>query len=323
MPAEVFISYSSKDKKIADAVCHYLEERSIRCWIAPRDVQHGREWADVIVEAIAGCKLIVLVFSSSANDSPIVKREILLAVNKEIVIIPFRIENVLPERSMELFISANHWLDAISPPVEKHIKSLTDNVENLLSGRCDSKTQYDPIKEIDNTAAKWVSSGCPYHMLEGINQQLKLLVRQPPDDIAVKDSDTLMMLLMAALHFGGDWAFWVRKNEGSKNALQQLLIQLNIDYYRPRFRALYALQSYDVNKVKSMVNEVGDKISQGNKSIIEKYVYSRSIPEYLEKISKGADAEIAKRASAVLNEIGRYSGTQCSRNGTKSELPML
>jgi hypothetical protein len=31
----VFISYSNKDKAVADAVCHALEDRKIRCWIAP------------------------------------------------------------------------------------------------------------------------------------------------------------------------------------------------------------------------------------------------------------------------------------------------
>jgi len=70
MAAEVFISYSSKDKQIADAVCHYLEEKSLRCWIAPRDIPHGREWADVIVDAISESRVVVLVFSASANDSP-------------------------------------------------------------------------------------------------------------------------------------------------------------------------------------------------------------------------------------------------------------
>lgn len=38
---DVFISYSSKDKSVADAVCHVLEENKIACWISPRDVIAG------------------------------------------------------------------------------------------------------------------------------------------------------------------------------------------------------------------------------------------------------------------------------------------
>jgi hypothetical protein len=36
MAHDVFISYSTKDKPIADAVCGTLERNGVRCWIAPR-----------------------------------------------------------------------------------------------------------------------------------------------------------------------------------------------------------------------------------------------------------------------------------------------
>ena len=35
---DVFISYSSKDKKWADATCAILERHRIRCWVAPRGI---------------------------------------------------------------------------------------------------------------------------------------------------------------------------------------------------------------------------------------------------------------------------------------------
>ena len=38
MAHDVFISHSSKDKPIADAICANLEGTGIRCWIAPRDI---------------------------------------------------------------------------------------------------------------------------------------------------------------------------------------------------------------------------------------------------------------------------------------------
>ena len=51
---DVFLSYSSKDKPVADAACHALESAGIRCWIAPRDIVPGAEWGASIVKAIAG-----------------------------------------------------------------------------------------------------------------------------------------------------------------------------------------------------------------------------------------------------------------------------
>jgi len=62
MPHDVFISYSSIDKAVADAVCHLLEDRKIRCWIAPRDVPPGMPYARALVEAIGDAKAMVLIF---------------------------------------------------------------------------------------------------------------------------------------------------------------------------------------------------------------------------------------------------------------------
>ena len=38
---DVFISYASEDKLVADAVAAILEQKGIKSWIAPRDVTVG------------------------------------------------------------------------------------------------------------------------------------------------------------------------------------------------------------------------------------------------------------------------------------------
>lgn len=52
MEHRVFISHSSADRHIASAICHYLEESGIRCWIAPRDID-TIDWAGSIMRALA------------------------------------------------------------------------------------------------------------------------------------------------------------------------------------------------------------------------------------------------------------------------------
>lgn len=69
MAHDVFISYSTKDKVIADAICANLENRGIRCWIAPRDILPGKKWGGSIIEAIERSKILVLVLSSNSNKS--------------------------------------------------------------------------------------------------------------------------------------------------------------------------------------------------------------------------------------------------------------
>jgi hypothetical protein len=133
MGHDVFISYSSKDKPTADAVCATLESGGVRCWIAPRDILPGMDWGEAIVDGIKRCRVMILVFSSNANSSPQIRREVERAVNKGVPIIPFRIEEVMPTRSLEYFISTPHWMDAMTPPLEKHLQKLTDVVRTLLT----------------------------------------------------------------------------------------------------------------------------------------------------------------------------------------------
>ena len=96
MPHDVIISYATIDKPIADAVCAKLEERGIRCWIAPRDILAGMDYAEAIISAIDSAKMLVLIFSSHANASENVKREAERAVHDGLPMIPFRIEDVEP-----------------------------------------------------------------------------------------------------------------------------------------------------------------------------------------------------------------------------------
>jgi hypothetical protein len=130
---DVFISYAQHDKPIADAVCAKLEFRNIRCWIAPRDIPPGKSFPEAIIEGIEEGKVVVLIFSSFANKSSHVTRELTNAVNKGRIIIPFRIEDVPPSKSMEYLISVPHWLDAVSPPMEQHIDLLVKTVEAIIN----------------------------------------------------------------------------------------------------------------------------------------------------------------------------------------------
>ena len=129
---DVFISYSSKDKTIADAACARLEARGIRCWIAPRDVQPGLPYGEEIIDAIHASKVMVLVFSANANASPHIPKEIERAVSHGVSIIPLRVEAVTPAKSLDYFISSVHWLDAITLPLEGHLETLANTILTLL-----------------------------------------------------------------------------------------------------------------------------------------------------------------------------------------------
>ncbi len=134
MAHEVFISHSSKDKAAADAVCAGLESAGIRCWIAPRDIRSGERWADAIVKAIQSSRLMVLIFSSNSNNSKDVAKELTVAVNAGVIVIPFKIDDIMPAGIMEYYLSDTHWLDAMNPPTQKQIGKLIETAGAVLRG---------------------------------------------------------------------------------------------------------------------------------------------------------------------------------------------
>jgi hypothetical protein len=132
MARDVFISYSQPDRECAFELVERLEGQGINCWIAPRDIAPSADWAAEIMDAISSARAMILVFSASSNLSPQVRREVERAVHKELSILPFRIENVLPSKSLEFFLSTQHWLDAFPPPREPHYARLCAYLSSQL-----------------------------------------------------------------------------------------------------------------------------------------------------------------------------------------------
>jgi len=130
--SDVFISYSVKDKPVVDAVVARLEAESVRCWVAPRDVIPGADWGKSIINAIESSPIMLLLLSRSANESPQIKEEVEWAVNNRVRIIAFRVDDIPPARTLVYFI-ASQWIDAFSPPLERHLDNLAKTIKAVLA----------------------------------------------------------------------------------------------------------------------------------------------------------------------------------------------
>jgi Tol biopolymer transport system component len=107
----IFISYAANDAETANAACRFLESRGVPCWIAPRDVKPGAQYADAIVRAINEATAVVVVMSASAMASSHVRREVERAAAKHKQIIAFRIDAAAPNPALEYFLSESQWID--------------------------------------------------------------------------------------------------------------------------------------------------------------------------------------------------------------------
>lgn len=132
MGHEVFICHSSADKTVAYAACESLEGAGIRCWIAPRDPLPGLPYARQLVEAISQSRIVLLILSAHSNDSGPVLNELELASNRKKLILPVRIEEIVPSPNLEYYVRSMHWHDALSMPLETHWPVLVAQVRELL-----------------------------------------------------------------------------------------------------------------------------------------------------------------------------------------------
>lgn len=130
---DVFVSYASQDASIANAIVAALERNGLRCWIAPRDVPPGTLYADVIIRAINGTKVLVLVLSENSVSSPHVGKEIERASAKRRPIIALRTDAKPLTPALEYFLSESQWIDVGTGGPEAAESKLVEAVRRLIA----------------------------------------------------------------------------------------------------------------------------------------------------------------------------------------------
>jgi formylglycine-generating enzyme required for sulfatase activity len=186
---EIFLSYSNKDKTVADAVCAALEANRIRCWIAPRDIIAGAAWGGSIIEAIEDAQAMVLIYSDNANHSSPVASEVERASAKGRLIMPFRIDDSPMSREMEFFLSRSHWFDAMTGSMEEHLKRFVPMVRSLLvagaQARQLKRTLIQPYVLVSILAGLLILAGMAAVLLRGCDSgQLNRHPSKLPESVA-------------------------------------------------------------------------------------------------------------------------------------------
>lgn len=106
----VFLSYHSSREPVAEHLARYLSKRGVSTWYAPRDVPPGAVWDETISSAIRNCSALILLFCTSADSSPHVKREIMLADRAHLPIYWLRLERVEPDK-LGYLLGSTQWID--------------------------------------------------------------------------------------------------------------------------------------------------------------------------------------------------------------------
>jgi hypothetical protein len=129
---DAFFSYAKPDLRQTTVVCRTLEVRGLKVWVAPRDIPPGANWSDAIVKAIDESRALVVIFSSAANGSRQVFREVDYADYRSVPLFLLRIENFEPTGTLRYFTSGTQWIDAWAPPLKAHADALFRAISRVL-----------------------------------------------------------------------------------------------------------------------------------------------------------------------------------------------
>lgn len=130
MKKQVFLSFSNEDKQFAERIYDGLERHGVSCWMSSRDIPPGADYQASTVDAIAAAELVVLVFSSSANVSQKVIKELSLAGAKPMV--AARIENVLPAGAFQRLVGAAELHNVFGEFVDARLERFYGQVRDKL-----------------------------------------------------------------------------------------------------------------------------------------------------------------------------------------------
>ncbi len=160
--SDVFISHSSKDKEIANAVVDYLESKDIPCWIAPRDIVAGSDWAASINTAITTTKVFMLIYSENSAKSDQCVRELGVAESKKsIFVVPYKVDETALIGTYEYYLTNAHWVNANYKKNDYRFEELFVHLSGLLGKSSQVINVQNNIQEqhIHNNAPATAKSG--------------------------------------------------------------------------------------------------------------------------------------------------------------------
>jgi len=222
---DVFISYEHESKTIADNIVNYLESRKVRCWYAPRDVIG--DYATSICNAIADCKVFVLILNEQASNSDHCLNEVEMAYLTNvknagnITIMPLRVDDKDLNRAMEYYVKRLHWIDATNNNLENAIGELYNKVASILG--IDVVLPARTSQKIERYENKYDVTEKQEEKRLKIQLAISKEFDQPSYDAAVEGKEKLVVL-----DVGGNNGSFVMDRLGNKPEVEKII---GLEYY--------------------------------------------------------------------------------------------
>ncbi len=113
----VFVSYAASDEEVAQSIVEGLEARGFGAWFMRRDVPAGSTYTVGIDAAMRGAQAMILLYSASAAESKGCAREVGMADEFDLPVIPVRLDDTPISGGFRYRLANVQWLDWRAPSV--------------------------------------------------------------------------------------------------------------------------------------------------------------------------------------------------------------
>ncbi|MDB4635212.1 TIR domain-containing protein [bacterium] len=155
MSSEVFISYSSQDRDRIIPVVQYLRNSGISVWVDEGNIHAADLWSEQIVQAIADCRVMVVMMSGNSTDSHNVVKEVMLASEQKKPLLPVYLEPAeIPARLQYQMAGIQH-LELYGQDEQQVLADLAAGlIKRGISGDRDTVTKTSTIKRHERPKPK-------------------------------------------------------------------------------------------------------------------------------------------------------------------------
>ena len=141
MSAEVFVSYASEDRERILDLVERLREAGVSVWIDQMGIEGATMWSQEIVEAIDGCKVLILAISEQSTESENVVKELALASERRKKILPVCLDSSGIPKSMEYQLAGIQRVEYVEKEEERGLQAMIRSLGKLGVTVCEEASQ--------------------------------------------------------------------------------------------------------------------------------------------------------------------------------------
>jgi uncharacterized integral membrane protein len=132
---DIFIAYPAEDKKTARLLVQKLETAGYSCKIFPRDLNDKSNYKTELEETLSNCSMFVLLYSDFAQKSDQLTKQVLLAEDFGLKIVPMKTGSVSPSLSNSLLLHKLEWVDVQGDGFKAAYEILLEIIEEVNQGK--------------------------------------------------------------------------------------------------------------------------------------------------------------------------------------------